>query len=364
MAIFVAAKVDEPISAWMDFLFDNELVISDDVWHEYSLLILSKFPTISVAEQNDWLNLLNTCASNDSLSDENAVRLRDRLTLTDKFLPLEFKVQLTKLEEKFGKSVHPDFRRYSSEIRFSSTTSNDTKNFLTQDQFLKLIASNDLHKLMQDKTVSEWLQGKVPTWIASHPKKYSTMIKKYGENFPDPLWDPILSGFRVAIGSGEEFDLTAVIYLCSKVTTNHVSERNASNFVYDALSRRGDDLIPERDKDLLWNTIEYLCKESTEPGPSTESDPRTNLSMSINSSRGQALHSAFRYVFWLKSKTNFDAEDSEKFFSVIESRLDIAQENSCVIRSVCGEWLPWLVELNAQWTADNSDSIFRKGRLR
>lgn len=121
----------------------------------------------------------------------------------------------------------------------------------------------------------------------------------------------------------------------------------------------------------IWQILRELT-EDPEPSPQyerefggTSMDPVT---MSINTVRGEAMHSLMRYALWVR-RYIAKAEDAEQRIArgfgempevteVLEAHLDPAHDPALAIRAVYGEWLPWLVLLDRRWATANLGRIF------
>src|SRR5207244_4207949 len=94
-------------------------------------------------------------------------------------------------------------------------------------------------------------------------------------------------------------------------------------------------------------------------------DPAT---LSINTTRGEAIHAVVRYALWVRRhvEKTLNAKDRlERGFAempevlaVLEAHLDPSQDSSLAIRSVYGQWFPWLVLLDHNWAATAVSRIF------
>jgi hypothetical protein len=90
--------------------------------------------------------------------------------------------------------------------------------------------------------------------------------------------------------------------------------------------------------------------------------------VSINSTRGKAMHALMRYAIWVKDHLDKTSEgsahrrvvldDMPEVRDVLEAHLDPAQDPSLAIRSVYGQWLPSLVYLDRGWVKTNLVRIF------
>lgn len=90
--------------------------------------------------------------------------------------------------------------------------------------------------------------------------------------------------------------------------------------------------------------------------------------VSINTPRGQAMHAVIQYALWVRRSIEAIPDSQERlqrgFEEMPEVRealawhLDSSKDAAPAIRSVYGQWFPWLVLLDPTWTKTNVDRIF------
>jgi hypothetical protein len=121
---------------------------------------------------------------------------------------------------------------------------------------------------------------------------------------------------------------------------------------------------------MVWNV---LCPLTDDPEPTLEYEEKyrgSNMdpaTLSVNTTRGKALHAVFEYALWIRRYLGkeSDTEKLEKGFEempevreVLEKHLNIDQDPALAIRSIYGEWFPWLVLLDSKWAEKNACRIF------
>src|SRR6185312_13140124 len=127
--------------------------------------------------------------------------------------------------------------------------------------------------------------------------------------------------------------------------------------------------IPFEFRHEVWNLLLPLTED---PHPTASNEAASNmdpLTLSLNTLRGQAMHCVFRYALWCKRRIEnedlgnvaFRGFDSlPEVRDVLNRHLDLTYEPSLAIRAVYGQWLPWLTQIDAQWTMANLQNIFPK----
>jgi hypothetical protein len=130
--------------------------------------------------------------------------------------------------------------------------------------------------------------------------------------------------------------------------------------------------IPITLRDAVWRCIKPLT-DSPDPTPQREKDAigkhgEPLIQIAINSTRGRAIELAIRYALWLRR--NFEAAPSDQDLvkkgframpevrNLLECHLDTKVDPSLTIRSVYGEWFPWLIMLDEAWAKENAGRVF------
>ena len=128
--------------------------------------------------------------------------------------------------------------------------------------------------------------------------------------------------------------------------------------------------IPYSFRSAAWEVLEPLT-EDPEPTPAYEAqygspnlDPAT---VSINTVRGEAMHAVVRYALWVRRhRENVDQEEG-RFYGfeempevrqVLDRHLGWSYDPSLAVRSVYGQWFPWLVVLDSDWAANSVSRMF------
>jgi hypothetical protein len=161
--------------------------------------------------------------------------------------------------------------------------------------------------------------------------------------------------------------------------------------IIDLLETGFDDQLPGRLpynlRTLVWIVLQPLA-EDPNPAPADEiPDPESSASpvirrlapkderarepdltsLSINTTRGRAMHAVFRYARWVRLST--DSERAERGESpagfdempevreVLDVHLDLSHEPTRTIRSVYGDHLTWLAWLDWNWLEANLGRI-------
>jgi hypothetical protein len=120
-----------------------------------------------------------------------------------------------------------------------------------------------------------------------------------------------------------------------------------------------------------WRVIDRL---TSDPNPSPEHEARYGgdnmdpLTLSINTTRGTAMHAVIEYALWCRRELESLGTDVSRGFElmpevaeVLDRHLDPQIDTSLAVRAVYGQWLPWLLLLDEAWTIRRLPLIFPSG---
>lgn len=218
--------------------------------------------------------------------------------------------------------------------------------------------------------------------IAEDPEKFALEAPRFNEL--DPIYiDALIDGLNKGLKTGKRFNWAPVLDLCEWIIKQprHISSPQKSKLEPDWGWIRGlianlfqegmkTEAISIENKAMVWNV---LCALTEEPEPTLEDEERLGGSnmdpatLSINTTRGKALHAVFEYALWIRRylEKECDTEKLEKGFEeipevreVLDKHLNIDQDPLLAIRSIYGEWFPWLVLLDSKWAERNTCRIF------
>ncbi len=138
------------------------------------------------------------------------------------------------------------------------------------------------------------------------------------------------------------------------------TRRQIARLVSTGLSRS---LIPAELADHVWVILVSLT-DDPEPDMAYEEGWEVQgsgpLSLSMNTMRGVAMGTIFRFMWWRKQQTPAGKEPrlEERLREVLSRRLDPAIEPTRTIRSVYGEWFPYIEASDHEWASEKAESIF------
>jgi hypothetical protein len=129
--------------------------------------------------------------------------------------------------------------------------------------------------------------------------------------------------------------------------------------------------IPFDLHDLAWEVLKPITHD---PNPTLADETRyggSNMdpaTRSINTTRGKAMHAVVRYALWVRWHIEKAPDSKERVArgfdeipevrEVLDAHLDPARDPALAIRAVYGQWFPWLVLFDRDWSATQVSKIF------
>ncbi len=361
----------------------------DAYWatHEYWTLVNKVFDVLGPESQQillDWIE----AGPHPKEKDSRAIEIwkRDRFGWISSHLTKDYKARYQILAKKYG--VPPASEIISVRAGWSGPTSPKSADDLRVMSAASLIAY-----------LKEWKESE-PFWgdsveglarsisgaIGQEPERYIANLKDFVELDPTYVRS-VLEGYEEAAKAKRTFDWSAVLWLCKWVidqpreipNRSHFKRYSGRDLDWGWARKRVVSLIeagfvevpvgiPFELRKNVWEVIEVLTHD---PEPSPDNKGMEPVTMSINTVRGEAIHSVIRYGLWVRRnyENTGDVENLRNGFDsmpevkkVLEERLDTKIERSEAIRAVYGQWLPWLVLFDSQWVSENIRNIFPKDK--
>jgi hypothetical protein len=221
--------------------------------------------------------------------------------------------------------------------------------------------------------------------VSTEPERYAESTDKLIGIEPTYIRS-ILYGFQQAASKNINFNWLKVLTLCdwvlkqkieSEVSTAKIPlerdadwnpSRMAVARLLDAGFDAGNYKIPLELKDNAWKLLEILSKdinpseeyENTYGGKNLDA-----LTMSINTTRGIAMHAVVKYAIWVYRDLETKKELKDDIFvfipevkRVLDKHLDKKYDPSLAVHSVYGQWIPWFVLFSKVWLNDALPLIF------
>ncbi len=384
-------------------LLNKTLFNDPTVRHEYVLLLREYFGSLDTDQKEEilsWVRLgldkektkklwiKNFQETPTDLMLENHVKAWKKIRLAwfnYADLPEDLRSEYDNLIEEFGLPEHPEFSSFSSNewVGPTSPKTNQELQELTPEEIIRFLKDwNPAHK--------EWAPspnglGRVlKEIVADRPELFANSASEFRSL--DPTYTrSLIEGFEGAINQKKLFNWENILTLSYWIVTqpNELVDRTITNhdFYHDPdwswarksvanLLCKGFEnsvcQIPFSFRDLTWKTLFCLTEDAS---PSPEDEQSENIdpqSRSINTIRGSAMHGVIQYSLWVRRellKTSSEVEISKQGFKTIpevEKVLDahLLEDKSLAIRSIYGQWFPWLQMLDEEWTEKNVPVIF------
>ncbi|HEY6806144.1 MAG TPA: hypothetical protein VI306_21370 [Pyrinomonadaceae bacterium] len=358
------------------------------LWHEFFILARENFSQLNKEQQSIFLNWVSAGPPSgmfDTEKEERYWKLRRLAPIRD-VLSAEARVLYDQLVAEFGEIQWPEYASppISVHVGYESPKSVEELSQMSFEEIISFLKEWQPSDPLMRET-PEGLGQQLTAMVASDPERFAQEIEQIKQLDPTYV-RAVLSGLHEALRQKGAVAWPTVLRLC-KWVVEQPSELTGT---------RGR--ITERDPDWTWTkgSIESLIEEglksetasipfefrravwdlllplTEDPHPTASNEAASNmdpLTLSLNTLRGQAMHCVFRYALWCKR--HLESEDSGNaefrgFDSMPEVRealdrhLDPAYEPSLAIRAVYGQWLPWLTQIDSQWTKANLQKIFPK----
>lgn len=373
-------------------LSNHDLAYDVDFWHEYGELLRARYEELDEDRKGA---ILDTLARGPELemapwrekrgdTDEDLRRLERisqfrRYTLIADRLDGEEKQRYEALREEFGKDEHPTFLSYTSS--WSGPTSPYTEAELRELEPAELVER--LHEWVPsgepDNPSPEGLGRITEKVVAEKPVEYAAIAERF-VGLDATYVRSYLSGLTEAVKAGRSFDWKPVIDLSGWVMeqtgererTVHMTRDPhwgwARKQVASLLSQgfgKGDAEAPYELRDAIWTLIVQLA-EDADPTPKQEQrDDGTAMEpamLAINSTRGEAIHAAIRYVLWVERAAGGAEQPLEELApeakELLEQHMDTSIDPSLAIHSIYGQWFPQFVRLDKQWADAIAAQVF------
>ena len=231
----------------------------------------------------------------------------------------------------------------------------------------------------------EGLANAIQQAVAAEPARFATAAHDFAELHPAHV-SALLAGLREATKLGLQQEWwPPVLCLCEGIVAQpceapmldekhedrHRPSRWLRQTVASLISSGLDQTAAEIPIELRAQIWQILLPLTSDPDPSPASEARDAdgnldpLTRSLNTVRGEAMHAAIKYGLWVRRDADrcgptrcpsFDymPEVSE----LLDRHLDVKVDPSPAMRSIYGQWFPWLCTLDQEWAASRVEAIF------
>jgi len=400
------AQLEEARPLIAERLVSKERLLDIGEQHEYGLLLRDHFCQLNEEDQASILEFIDTGFDREAYArgleiwrgqtpteDEiaaahNEWRLR-RLSFIAHDLPAERKEQYESLMAALGAPEHAEFPSGSAMwLGPTSPKSDEELASMTIDELTAFLQEWQPSGTFADPS-QEGLGRGLTALVRARLEEFASQADHFVKLDPTYV-RAVLEGFAQAVGEKQTFEWPAVLRLARWVVeqpreipgrsgirlgidldSNWGGARKAAARLLGIAFESQPTSLPAELRTLVWEILRPIT-DDPEPTPDYEEqyggsnmDP---LTLSINTTRGEAVHSVVRYCLWIRrqfeSTSNTDDRLKHGFGEmpeareVLETHLDPASDPSMAIRAVYGQWLPWLVLLDEEWARANLGKIF------
>jgi hypothetical protein len=375
-----------------EILGDHTLAYDVDFWHEYGELLRARFGEL---DEDQRAGVLATLARGPELemkpwqeergdTDEDLKRMESisqfrRYTLIAGQLYGEEEQRYETWREEFGEAEHPTFLSYMSS--WSGPTSPYTEAELSELEPAELVER--LHEWVPsgepDNPSPEGLGRITEKVVAEKPFEYAAIAKHFA-GLDSTYVRSYLSGLTEAVKAGRSFDWKPVVDLSAWVMkqtgererTVHMTRdphwgwarKQVASLLSQGFGESDAEALHEL-RDAIWTLIVQLA-EDADPTPEQEQrDDGTSMEpamLAINSTRGEAIHAAIRYVLWVERAAGDTRQPLEELApeakELLEQHMDPSIDPSLAIHSIYGQWFPQFVRLDKQWADTIAPQVF------
>ncbi|MCJ7615566.1 MAG: hypothetical protein MUO43_03410, partial [Desulfobacterales bacterium] len=386
-----------------NLMVDENIFNDNHFHHELYLLLSEQFNNLPRKNQETYLSLvaqgvdtkrwLDNREQGHQPSQQEADRFvrfwqYTKLIPIQSFLNQECQTKFEALKEEFGELEHPDFHFSRSTSWEGPTSPKDVKE-LSSMKIDELISFLKSWKPSEDPfgPSPEGLGRELTGIVSLKPEIFATEASRFKKIDPTYVRALIL-GFHEALKQKKSFDWQPVLELFQWVIDQHLdipiieewdvdqdlgwgqTRKAIAELFSIAFNVDTQDILFDQ-RTLVWQILKSLTDD---PDPTPEHEAQyggsnmDSATLSINTTRGVAMHTVIRYALWVRRHIEVaqDGEDRiEKGFEempevedILDYHLNPSNDASLAIRAIYGQWLPWLIKLDLQWVVQNIEEIF------
>lgn len=309
---------------------------------------------------------------------------RDRLAPLSAGLPENWRRRYEDLVAEFGPAEEPQ-TSIEPTWGWSSPKTKDELGALSIEQLIEYLRSWAPQEGGSPLDASvEGLAHELGALVVSQPERFSGEAERFVGLDPTYV-RALLQGLWESARQKRSIDWESVLPLCSWVVLQprsipdrqgRITEQDPDwGWTRKAIARLladgfNSDAIPLQNRSQCWQIVEVLT-DDPDPTPKDESEHKADwdpANYSINTTRGETMHAVMSYALWVyrnaereidtghHSKRRFDRMPEVQV--VLDKHLDPNVDSSAAIRSVYGQWFPWLVLLDPNWARASTPRIF------
>ncbi|MFX1298544.1 MAG: hypothetical protein ACFFD2_27265, partial [Promethearchaeota archaeon] len=385
----------------------TDIAVIDDIHlqHEFYLLINEQFNNLPGEVQQQYLEIIRKGTNLElwykfierefgkkPTVEEGKKHIRrwkyEKLYPIQKYLDEEWQNIFKILKEEFGELDHPDVPFYIGETWRGPTSPLDPTKIKSMSTEEIILFLKEWKPTTEPQTPSpEGLGRTISAIMASEPERFANAALKFKQLDPTYV-RALISGLCEAANQHRRFNWVPVLELCDWIVKQprEIPGRKCEyadldpgwvwtrKRIADLLSVGFKEDTAEMPFELRENEWKILLPLTKDPDPTPEHEKKyggSNMdpsNLAINTIRGEAMYAVIRYALWVRryiEKTKDGKNLIKKGFEelaevreVLNYHLEPQNDPSLAIRSVYGQWLPWLVLIDSKWAAQNVIKIF------
>lgn len=405
LALHLLRRYPDHAKALVEERFTNRELFEDPRFrHEYVLFAAEAFPRVSEAARQTFLRWIEDGPDLEGFrtryreesgvdpTNEDSVRYgkiwrRDRVAPLRGVLPPEWRQRYQELVAEVGEPEHPEFAVYigAGWVGPTSPKSSDELRTMSVAAIVDFLGT----WAPSGKWIGPSREGfgrELAPIVQGDPVRFAREARSFKGLNPTYV-RALIGGLTDAAKEGRAFDWSPVLELCEWVVQQpreipehpHTNDedpgwgwaRKSIGSLLSAGFAKGVAEMPFDHRERAWGVLRILTDD---PEPTREYEARyggTNMdpaTLSINTTRGEAMHAVVRYGLWVRRHIEQRPDGPALVASgfavmpevsgVLEAHLDPQSDPSLAIRAIYGQWFPWLVLLDRPWAASQVTRIF------
>ena len=295
---------------------------------------------------------------------------RRRLAWIHPHLDEGWKEKYAQIVDEIGEPENPDFRSYTTMWMGPTSPINAEELGSRSAEEIALYVKSWQPSGDPRSPEPEGLARTLEAVVAEAPAEFLQAHRAFFEG-PVRYVSAVLRGLSQAVRDDVAIDWSTTIGLMSWLSARQSDDSDWRGARKDCIRLLEEglkgDMVDIRLRKAVWSIIDTVA-DDTDPDPEADSKFASDLaSRSINTVRGNALHAVVTYSLWVYRSVMGTGEARPGAFGMrvipevrtrLERHLDPAIDPSPAIRSVYGQWFPYLVLLDEAWATQHVASIF------
>jgi hypothetical protein len=370
-------------------LLSDEMFFARNVLHEWCLLLKEQFPNL---DENDRLLILNRIRN--GFDEKKAIQShvewqgrapepelvslwrkhyeRDKLSFISAHLPIEWRQHYEALVKEIGEAEHPDFSTWSGGGTIGENPPKSVDELLQMDftsivEFLRSFEPAPKPMLFE----VEGLASALESAARRKPEKFDADLRVFDDLRP-AFVGALIRGLTEAATERKNVPIRNLLAFLNFLSQSSSAEpsrptHKGSGIQLEIarslrkLMRHEPSPLTIEDRPILWQTLTALTDDHNPTAEDEASHYRNRkfATLSLNTTRGEAMHGLFDYANWLRRLLGTEQKNpAPEILDILTRRLALQIEPTLTIRAVYAEHLPWLKYFHSEWVAQHISAIF------